>query len=175
MSKYWDEENRSCLKVELIIMSQNLITLFLSLFGAFIFYTAEGQNMKQYKWENRIVIVATSNSENALFKSQLQVLENLAVEAQERKLILFQIIGDQYIVNTYDESNQDQNWQKIKGAVSNIDIKNLKAFEFILVGLDGGVKLRLTDVISKEELFRIIDRMPMRLNELRNKKEKGGN
>jgi hypothetical protein len=43
-----------------------------------------------------------------------------------------------------------------------------EAFEIILIGLDGGIKLRKNDIVSREELFSIIDAMPMRRNEMRN-------
>jgi len=39
-----------------------------------------------------------------------------------------------------------------------------------LIGLDGGVKLKETEVLKKEDLFSIIDSMPMRLREIRQKK-----
>jgi hypothetical protein len=40
-------------------------------------------------------------------------------------------------------------------------------FEIILIGKDGGVKLRSKTPISLEELFSLIDAMPMRRQEMR--------
>ena len=45
-------------------------------------------------------------------------------------------------------------------------------FEVILIGLDGGVKLRDTKLVSTETLFALIDGMPMRKAELRRQGEK---
>ena len=42
-------------------------------------------------------------------------------------------------------------------------------FEILLIGLDGGVKLRQDEVIDTETLFARIDAMPMRRQELENK------
>jgi len=42
-------------------------------------------------------------------------------------------------------------------------------FEILLIGLDGGVKLRQDEVIDTETLFARIDAMPMRRQELNNK------
>lgn len=42
-------------------------------------------------------------------------------------------------------------------------------FEILLIGLDGGVKLRQDKVIDAETLFARIDAMPMRRQELENK------
>ena len=41
-------------------------------------------------------------------------------------------------------------------------------FKLVLVGKDGGVKLEQDAVLAPEELFAVIDRMPMRRNEMRN-------
>ena len=43
------------------------------------------------------------------------------------------------------------------------------AFAIVLVGKDGGEKLRRTTPLSPEELFSIVDAMPMRRAELREK------
>ena len=52
------------------------------------------------------------------------------------------------------------------------EIKNIldqnNDFEVILIGLDGGIKLRQDQTLLKQDLFRIIDAMPMRRNEIRN-------
>jgi hypothetical protein len=44
---------------------------------------------------------------------------------------------------------------------------NAPTFEFTLIGKDGGKKLTRRDVVSAEELFAIIDAMPMRREEVR--------
>ena len=38
-------------------------------------------------------------------------------------------------------------------------------FKLVLVGKDGGVKLEQDSVLSPDELFAVIDRMPMRMRE----------
>lgn len=44
-------------------------------------------------------------------------------------------------------------------------------FEVVLVGKDGGVKERRTERFETEELFQIIDAMPMRMREMRERNE----
>ncbi|MGB2203635.1 MAG: DUF4174 domain-containing protein, partial [Pseudooceanicola atlanticus] len=41
-----------------------------------------------------------------------------------------------------------------------------EGFEMLLVGKDGGVKMRAGEVIPPETLFATIDRMPMRQREM---------
>jgi hypothetical protein len=42
-------------------------------------------------------------------------------------------------------------------------------FTVILVGKDGGIKLKRNDQVRLEEIFRLIDSMPMRQDEMRQK------
>ncbi|MBG7611245.1 DUF4174 domain-containing protein [Polaribacter sp. BAL334] len=44
-------------------------------------------------------------------------------------------------------------------------------FTITLIGLDGGIKLEQNRVISSEKLFTIIDGMPIRKREIRNKNQ----
>nr|WP_295922259.1 DUF4174 domain-containing protein [uncultured Dyadobacter sp.] len=45
-------------------------------------------------------------------------------------------------------------------------------FTFILVGRDGGEKLRSSEVVTAEKLFGLIDAMPMRKNEVERSRSK---
>ncbi len=51
-------------------------------------------------------------------------------------------------------------WKKWK-------IDSASSFTFILVGRDGGEKLRSSEVVSAEKLFGLIDAMPMRKDEMK--------
>ena len=41
------------------------------------------------------------------------------------------------------------------------------SFAVILIGKDGGVKLRKTEPVKRQELYGLIDQMPMRIREAR--------
>ena len=45
-------------------------------------------------------------------------------------------------------------------------------FTFILIGKDGGIRLRSKKVIPKEQLFAVIDTMPMRQDEMKRQRNK---
>jgi hypothetical protein len=45
-------------------------------------------------------------------------------------------------------------------------------FTFILIGKDGGIRLRSAKVIPKEQLFALIDTMPMRQDEIKRQRSK---
>lgn len=65
---------------------------------------------------------------------------------------------------SYSESNIAE-WKKW-------NIGTASPFTFILVGRDGGEKLRSSDVVSAEKLFSLIDAMPMRQNEVERSRHK---
>ena len=44
-----------------------------------------------------------------------------------------------------------------------------KAFALILLGKDGGIKLKRNDRVKLDEIFALIDSMPMRKDEMRQK------
>ena len=45
-------------------------------------------------------------------------------------------------------------------------------FTFLLIGKDGGIRLRSSKVIPKEQLFALIDAMPMRQDEIKRQRNK---
>ena len=75
-----------------------------------------------------------------------------------------------YSFRNYTEDEQHSAPSKTvdKRLAKYLDAK--KEFEVILLGLDGGVKLERDEEIPLAELFRVIDAMPMRASEMRNKK-----
>ena len=59
-------------------------------------------------------------------------------------------------------------WKK-SNALYDAYKKTTTPFEVVLIGLDGGVKLRQTLVLSCQKLFGTIDVMPMRRAEMRHR------
>lgn len=145
-----------------------MIRIILIFIGCLLFLNLNGQNLDSHEWENRILIIKAETEASKDYQNQMKELSNSSEEFKERKLILYQIIG-----NKYDQFDYNHNEIKVSGEISNKlsgEILNEKnPFEIILIGLDGGIKLKRTDLIEKEELFNIIDSMPLRSSELRNK------
>lgn len=66
--------------------------------------------------------------------------------------------------NYYDNFEADQK--------PSTKFKNEKAsFKVLLIGLDGGTKLELTNYLSTEKLFTIIEGVPMRKRKLKIQKQ----
>ena len=129
----------------------------LVLFGTSISFA---QDLEQYEWKDRVLIVKAKNS--ALIQQQIDVLNKDLKGLKERKLIVYKVTPNQYA-----KGIKSDNWIPNKTFYTKLR-RTSREFEVILIGLDGGVKLRQTLLLSKEKLFALIDGMPMRRQELKN-------
>ena len=70
-----------------------------------------------------------------------------------------------------EERNIDVHFYRTtEPAAGKWNIKPGKAFTFILVGKDGGEKMRADTVVSLAQLYKTIDAMPMRREEMKERK-----
>jgi hypothetical protein len=129
----------------------------LALFGASI---AFGQNLNKHRWKNRVLLIISNDSAQQM--QQIGILKKDVKGLKERKLIVYlttpywlnrDVLKTKWVRNT-------RFYKKVKKKKGN--------FEVALVGLDGGVKLRQTQVLTLEKLFALIDGMPMRRAEMKN-------
>ncbi|WP_189362180.1 DUF4174 domain-containing protein [Algibacter mikhailovii] len=153
-------------------MSKNkksVFRIFPILLCTMMFIKVNGQHLDNYKWKNRILIVKTLNENSPKYKAQLKEFKNAFSELKERKLILFLIVGDKYQKIDGDALEINTTWKSLEDKHKNIS-DDSDDFEVVLIGLDGGIKLKKQDVLTTKELYNVIDRMPMRLNELKHKK-----
>ena len=124
------------------------------------------QSLSSYQWKNRLVLIQTTNPQNQLFKTQIQELEDHLKGLEERRIIVFKFTPDSF----QKGFEQDAPWENLNSSLKK-DLRNSSEFEIILIGLDGGVKLRKNEFLSTDQLFRLIDQMPMRQSEIRKKKD----
>lgn len=107
-----------------------------------------------------LIIVAEDN--NPKFQQQIQWIENEKQAAIERKIGVIQFSKEE--VNTIFNSTKQT--PKITNQLQQEISKN-DDFEVILIGLDGTIKLRGNKLVSTNELFKLIDSMPMRQREMK--------
>ena len=119
-------------------------------------------NLNDYKWENRILLLFSDDNTDKLYQQQLSLLNYHRSELDERDLIL---------ISVFEEGGSSPDGNDISRASA----KQLKdsyrtmnqPFTFILIGKDGGVKLKSNEVVLMDDLFGRIDSMPMRRQEMR--------
>lgn len=133
------------------------------IFHLFLMQQASSQELSDFKWKNRLLVIVTKTQNDALAEQQLQKFNDLSQELAERKLCLIQITPDS--TQTFDYSVRPSSFVKESDLWSELG-NNDKEFEVLLIGLDGGIKFRSTQLVSAQEIFDRIDAMPMRRSEL---------
>lgn len=126
------------------------------------------QNLDDYRWKKRIVIVQTSDETNIDYQTQLNEFIGKDKAFKERKLIVFNVVNKRYKLTEYPNHKNVVSWKNVTGSLEKYSGKGYN-FKVSLIGLDGGTKLGQTSVIKSDDLFRIIDSMPMRSAEIKNK------
>lgn len=101
---------------------------------------------------HREIWIFTADAGNASFINQKSVLTD-AAGLQERDIQIHEIVG---------LKGNESAFKKHKASA--------KSFVFILLGKDGGEKLRSNELVSLEKLYRTIDDMPMRKAEMKQSK-----
>ena len=118
------------------------------------------------RWKKRVLVLFSPSESDASFRSQKHGLDSTAEGVLERDLMVLEII----------EQGQSRAGNRLLSEKSVQDIrKRVRAqtglFQVLLIGKDGGVKLRSSEPVSMKDLFGLIDSMPMRQQEMENIKK----
>ena len=120
--------------------------------------------LKRYRGKNRIILLFGENKEAALLKEQQAQAEVYRTGYDDRDLLQFQITPEQVIT----PQGESLGAKAASDFYARYDVSPGR-FTAILIGKDGGEKLRRTDEkLGHELLFRTIDAMPMRQREMEN-------
>ena len=133
--------------------------------------TSEAQDLSTHQWENRILLIHTIDQTHPLYQQQISTLKSNQTGLRERKLIIYQVSNDWLRIGLDEESK----WKKADESFLErvkVETNSSSGFTVQLIGLDGGIKLRKEAVLTIKELFKVIDAMPMRMQELRRKRNK---
>lgn len=122
---------------------------------------SKAQNLSSHQWEDRLILILTDDTNNTTYQKQIHELYSDQQGLEDRKLVIYTILPDKF--NRDDEENQE--WIDSDELYSEYK-KSEDSFEILLIGLDGGIKLRQQEFLSNKRLFGRIDQMPMRRREL---------
>ena len=128
------------------------------------------QTLASLKDTHRVLLVFAPSERDPRYVQQMQMLEHHGAEMQERDLVLIPVVteaGPQITPETLRVirgpglSDQEQVLARRRFHLAP------EAFAVVLLGKDGGEKLRVTAPLSMERLNRTIDAMPMRKDEMK--------
>ena len=125
--------------------------------------TAPVNSMTNYAWNNRVLVVFADEPSKQL-DAQRSELAGQERELADRDMVVFAVIGDRQIVPLFGDAPPSDEASKIR---QKFDVPLHAPFAVLLIGKDGGVKWRDQRPARPEELFALIDTMPMRKQEMR--------
>ncbi|WP_106147791.1 DUF4174 domain-containing protein [Flagellimonas meridianipacifica] len=121
-------------------------SLFLILCFAFSFQCF-GQELNEYRWKNRLIVLVSEESNAPKAKQQLKLLNQNNKDLLDRDIVLLQRgPGSQDLL----QFSIAPNFQGI-----------------LLIGKDGGLKLKKPFIVAPQKIFDSVDSMPMRRAEMR--------
>ena len=120
--------------------------LLLSLMAIMIPKELQGIELSRYLWKNRIILTFADDEDHPdLIKLKAEMKENNC-EILYRDLLHFHLSND--------------------GKTENHITTNDQSFRILLIGKDGGIKYESNQYVSLIQLFKLIDSMPMRQDEM---------
>lgn len=111
---------------------------------------AAAPSIAQMTWKRRVLIVSAPTAQDASLAAQRRILADWRTQADDRDLTIVEVIGSH-----------------VRGATDGASAIRCKyrlpaTFTAILIGKDGGEKLRSTRPFPASALEETIDAMPMR-------------
>jgi Domain of unknown function (DUF4174) len=150
-------------KIAFFISYAIILFIILSIFGS-----PDAMSMvmdfDQFKWKNRLLFLFAPERNDPLFRDLKAEISFRKNEVDDRDLVVFEIFesGPSTMNTTLMDPQTAAALRKHFGLTQ-------KTFALILLGKDGGIKLKRNDRVKLEEIFTLIDSMPMRKDEMRQK------
>ncbi len=116
--------------------------------------------MNVYLWQNRPLIVLVPDVEDEFFVAQRKALAGRSADLVDRDMVVIEVVGDNVAVDGRPPPKLTAEY--LRGRFES----QTGLAEAILVGKDGGIKLRRSSPVPAETLFATIDAMPMRRHEM---------
>ena len=115
-------------------------------------------HLRDLKWQKRVLVVNTSD------RIETQKLTSFyGKELKDRDFVVIHLNGNKAY---FDDKKMSERFTKsLLKKLKNYDESNY----FIVIGKDGGVKNSFTKGTEMKTIFNQVDRMPMRINEMRGK------
>ena len=139
-------------------------------------HSSEVFSMHRFQWNNRPLVIFAPSVENDDYVEQLRRLEDADRELADRDMVVIHALGATGSssavagrIELFDTSPPRRE------TLSPADVEYLRdtygvgqqEYAVLLIGKDGGVKLRSDEPVTTVRLFSLIDSMPMRRREIR--------
>lgn len=123
--------------------------------------TAQTTLLEEHRWENRVLLVFADRESDEQLQQQLDIFETHETDVLDRDLVVYELVGEQVRYKDKTLSANNAVWR------TQYDVQ--QDFQVLLIGKDGGVKMRKSKVVAMQDINDLIDSMPMRRAEMRKK------
>lgn len=123
-------------------------------------------DLTRFQWKNRLLFLFAPDRSHPYFNHLYSQIIEQKSEVEDRDLVIFSVLlqGPSQM-NTTAIDRQEADSIRDQFTIPPDD------FSLILIGKDGGIKLKRNDRVDLAEVFELIDSMPMRRNEMRQKNQ----
>jgi hypothetical protein len=115
---------------------------------------AASSSVDGYRWNKRLLITFAHDAASTALAKQRMLANDGKADYAERDLVSIEVIGD-----TVRGASDSASELRRRYGISSGD------FRVLLIGKDGGVKMKSKEPIEPQTLFGTIDAMPMRKDE----------
>ena len=141
------------------------LTLLIELFtGAALGQDTVSVDLNAYQWKNRLLLLFASSEEDQAYLTLKKEIDRQAVEVNYRDLLISYVLerGESRIGQERLSPDQALFLRKRLSVPPG-------RFTIVLIGKDGGEKIRQESPVDLKEIFAIVDAMPMRQQEMKKK------
>ena len=118
-------------------------------------------DLSQFQWKDRLLFLFAPNHSHPLFDVLQKSIATQQADVADRDLVIFEIMES----GTSRMDTNDLDPQVAQSLRDKFDVSPGQ-FALVLVGKDGSVKLNRQEQTRLEDIFALIDSMPMRRQEM---------
>ncbi|MEM8898151.1 MAG: DUF4174 domain-containing protein [Bacteroidota bacterium] len=123
--------------------------------------------LTKHRWKDRVILIFSPSEQTRLYQDQIKLFSSESEGLKDRDLVLYELFPDS---GRYEKSSSLS-----KNSVNRLRKRfsiSPEEVTVILIGKDGGEKARKrNEIFPIQELFALIDGMPMRRQEIRRKQK----
>jgi hypothetical protein len=120
--------------------------------------------LDRFRWKNRVLLIFAPTLESPKYLDQIEMLAKENEGVSDRDLILIEVFEK----GTSQCDGRSIHSESAQRLMRRFNVKESR-FQALLIGKDGGVKMRSGEPVTPTHLFGLIDAMPMRQQEMRMK------
>ena len=123
-------------------------------------------DLKDYQWKHRILMVFAPSETHPAYQRLAAEVQSEKARFEERDMLWIEVLTEGTSqIDTVRLTETQAQQLRTQFAVAP------ERFVALLIGKDGGVKLRQGGTVRLEQIFALIDTMPMRRSEMRQRQK----